>query len=93
MCDIGDAESPKIYRNEIRKARKTHICCECGSVIEVGELYDVFTGLWDRFMTYKTCLFCIQVRATAHVDMGLKYDESIPFEQLWECVGMDYMSR
>lgn len=46
--------------------------------------------VWDDFQTYKTCLFCVKVRDQARKDFDLSYDEGFPFEQLWECVGMDY---
>ena len=90
MCEIGDSELPVIMREEYPVARKTHICCECLSIIIVKEKYQRITGLWDHFQTYKTCLFCADIREQARSNSDINLDESIPFEQLWDCVGMDY---
>jgi hypothetical protein len=88
MCDIGGGETPKIFNEHYPKSRKEHICCECGSIIKKGERYQNCSGLWDDFETYKTCSFCAKIRVQAQTDKDL--DESFPFGQLWECVGMDY---
>lgn len=90
MCDIGHGESPRFFEETFPKARKDHICCECSSVISPGEKYQRVSGLWDDFATFKTCLFCNDIREQARQDFDLSYDEGFPFEQLWSCVGMDY---
>lgn len=90
MCDIGSGDLPRLVTVTRPKARKTHKCCECGSEILPGETYEKVVGLWDDFQTYKTCLFCAGVRLQASSDFDLNSDEGFPFEQLWECVGMDY---
>ena len=90
MCDIGSSESPSLYEMSTPKARKIHKCCECGSNILPGEKYERIRGLWETFQTYKTCEFCSTVRSKAMSDFDLRSDEGFPFEQLWECVGMDY---
>ena len=41
MCAIGDAEKPKISKEEYPVARKQHICCECLSIINKKEKYQV----------------------------------------------------
>jgi hypothetical protein len=91
MCSTGDIETPKIIREEYPIARKQHVCCECSSIINKGEKYQKITGLWDTFQTYKTCIFCATVRDKAMNDFDLMFDEGFPFEQLWDCVGMDYV--
>ncbi len=93
MCNIGDSESPSICNESYPKARKKHICCECGSLIAVGEKYQKITGLWDDFQTFKTCSFCADMREEARDSPYLNYDEGIPFGQLWECVSMDFASE
>ena len=90
MCGIGSAECPTIYSEEYPKARKSHVCCECGSVISVGEKYQRVRGLWDDFATFKTCMFCADLRDKARADFDLTPDEGFPFEALWECIGIDY---
>lgn len=89
MCDIGSGEAPKVFIETTVKARKEHVCCECGATITVGERYENVRGLWDNWQTFKTCLFCSEVRQQATSEM-LYYDEGFPFEQLWECVDFDY---
>jgi hypothetical protein len=45
------------------KARKTHICYECGREINKGEIYEKVFGKWDGLThTYKTCFDCLSVR-------------------------------
>ena len=90
MCDMGQGEMATLYNESTPVARKSHRCCECSSEILPGEKYERITGLWDDFMTFKTCLFCSGVRDQARADRDLALDEGFPFEQLWECVGMDY---
>ena len=89
MCDIGSGEAPRLPRITTPKARKNHMCCECGSIISPGEKYEKISGLWDEFETHKTCLFCADVRDQAYSDFDLTLDEGIVFGQLWECVGYD----
>ena len=72
---------------------KHHRCCECNSTIYPGEKYERISGLWDDFQTYKTCLFCAEIRFKARDSFDLRSDEGFPFEQLWECVGMDFASE
>ena len=91
MCGIGDSEAPKIFTKTNPRARKEHICCECESIICIGEKYEKITGLWDNFQTFKTCSFCAAVRYDAVNSFDLRSDEGFPFEQLWDCVGMDYV--
>ena len=90
MCDIGSSDTPRIIKEEYPVARKHHICCECSSMILPKEKYQKITGLWDDFQTYKTCMFCADIREEARSNFDLNSDEGFPFEQLWDCIGMDY---
>jgi hypothetical protein len=90
MCDIGGGDAPRIFNETYPVARKEHVCCECGGVINIGEKYQNCSGLWDYFHTYKTCSFCADVREDARSNFDLDSDEGFPFEELWECVGIDY---
>lgn len=89
MCMLGSAETPIISRQEYPIAQKEHICCECSSIISKGEKYQKITGLWDNFQTYKSCMICADARDKAINDFDLMSDEGFPFEQLWDCIGME----
>lgn len=58
-------EPPKAFRQDNRKARKKHKCCECFSIINVGEVYEYSSGVWDYPASFKTCMSCVDVRRTA----------------------------
>ena len=86
MC--GYAEAPQAWWPSTPRARKEHMCCECGSIITVGEVYHSFKSVFDgSFNTYKTCAICEKVR-----DKALKYldVEDLAFGCLWETVGAKY---
>jgi len=34
-----DAEMPTVWHEREPRARKQHICCECGRTISVGQIY------------------------------------------------------
>ncbi len=90
MCNIYAGETPRIFTEPKPKARKNHMCCECGSTILPGQKYEKITGLWDNFETYKTCSFCAEIRRKARGEFDMDYDEGFVFGELWECVGFDY---
>lgn len=56
------SDGPKIYRDDIRLAYKKHKCYECDSIISKGEIYHVFTGLWDGWNSFKSCSSCNKLR-------------------------------
>lgn len=87
MCIQG--EGPDVYWKSNPMARKEHKCCECGSIISVGERYELFEAVWDgEFGRYKTCTICCTVRDEAQSDLRL--NEGIVFGCLWETVGVEY---
>jgi len=58
-----EGDLPRIEDDKIRKARKQHVCCECQEVINPGEKYHWFKGLWDMgWQEYQTCLKCEELR-------------------------------
>jgi len=59
---MSDYDSPKVYTITNPKARKEHRCCECRGVIQVGEIYERYTGIWDEPDTFKTCPDCVALR-------------------------------
>jgi len=88
MCNCScDGDFPSILEETFPKARKKHICCECGSDIDPGEIYQKIKGLWeDEWLTFKTCMICYNIRHEAN-----RQEEcSIPFECLFETVGSKY---
>lgn len=63
MCMIDDADRFECSSITTSKARKTHICTECGRTIHPKETYERFTGLLDnKFHTFKTCSHCFAAR-------------------------------
>lgn len=78
MCDC---EPPSCYTECTPRARKGHVCCECRGIILPGEIYHVFSGIWDaRASTYKTCPVCEKLR----IGFQAKSECCIPFEALCE---------
>jgi len=61
-CDYGD-EVFTIFNLKTQKARKTHVCQDCGGEIKPKELYDYWAGLYDgKWESGKTCKVCRQIR-------------------------------
>ena len=87
MCGYGEAPSVQWVEHPV--ARKEHKCCECLSVISPGERYERVSGVWDgEFGVFKTCMVCAEVREAAMA--RYRFDDSIPFECLWEIVGVEF---
>lgn len=84
MC--CDFESPTIFEEKHITARKSHVCCECGSTIDPGEKYQHCRGLWDgSWATYKSCETCSSIRYKAMV-----FHECMLFGELYDCVGYGF---
>ena len=74
---IDHDSAPSCTKKKIQKARKQHVCTECGGKILPGEEYEYYSGTWDgEADTFKTCLDCKSVR-----DVFFK---SWWFGQIWE---------
>jgi hypothetical protein len=81
MCNC-DYETPTVYKEIIRRARKRHRCGECWGVIEYGVHYWENRGLWERkWSTHKTCGSC-HVLASSLLDC-------YSFGDLEECIDND----
>ena len=62
-CDCWDCESPSVYRDEMRKAKKAYKCCDCYTPINPGEQYKYIFGVWDgHASTHRMCVLCEDVR-------------------------------
>jgi hypothetical protein len=80
MCD-----KPSVYSNQLRTARKEHICIECRRPIKPGERYHLFKGCWDgSWSRYKTCEACEDLRSEIMSECDYRLDEGIPFGDLHE---------
>lgn len=62
--DNGGLEMPSFFASKDVKAKKEHVCSECGAVIEPGDQYERVVGKWrDGIDCYRTCRDCLSVRA------------------------------
>lgn len=62
MIDGAD-EFLVVVRQEDRRARKGHCCCECGRTIALAETYRYEAGvLGGYFEQYRTCRHCMVAR-------------------------------
>jgi hypothetical protein len=62
-CSVDVDGTPQAYKVGLPKARKVHVCCECGEPIQIGQQYEKTTALWDgHWETYKTCAPCLAMR-------------------------------
>jgi hypothetical protein len=69
VCLSGYDGDSEFCRTEVRKARKTHACCECNKEIAKGEKYEHATGKSDGDMwAFDTCLICAEIADTFYCD-------------------------
>jgi len=62
-CDLFDYETPSVYRDEIRRAKKPYRCCDCGTAIKPGELHQYIFGVWDgHASSHRMCSLCEDMR-------------------------------
>ncbi len=67
MCDF---EAPDFYTRDIRKARKEHVCSECGKPIKHSSEYHHIKALLDgTWFTHKVCGHCYAVFKWASEEM------------------------
>lgn len=69
VCLSGYDGECEFFHQEIRTARKPHVCSECGKPIPVGEKYEHASGqsddeLWDC----DTCLICAEIAEAFYCD-------------------------
>jgi hypothetical protein len=82
-----DWDGPDIYDARERRARRRHVCDECGEVIEPGERYYHHSNLSDgEWSHYKTCEFC-EHDADIVADAGLCWrlgELEDAWKEMWE---------
>lgn len=57
MCSC-DFEIPKVSSVVFRKARKSHVCDECGCTIQSGDVYRIDSGFIEYWYKSKMCRRC-----------------------------------
>lgn len=81
MCGC-DLETPKVYKEVWRKSRKDHLCCECSSLILLGERYLQINSLYeDGWESYKYCRSCNAVVERAIEEAG---ENCLPLGAVYE---------
>lgn len=84
-CSWTDIDGWSVGREEMRRARTSHRCCECGDVIKPGDQYEYASGCWDgEWSVYRTCLPCVAIRRE-YCPSGYIY--GMLEETLRECLG------
>lgn len=84
MYDYAD-DSYALTRYKVVKARKQHRCDECRRLIERGERYESFWGLYDsNWYNAKTCAHCLAARRWLAIECS---------GWLWELVSDDLMEH
>lgn len=54
---------PKVFRKEVRTARKDYTCYECQHSIVRGEKHEYSVGLYEnRWEANRTCMICAEIR-------------------------------
>lgn len=84
----GDCELPQYYKCKERKARKSHVCCECMAPIVPGEKYLQVNGCWDYVpQVFRQHLLCAQacefVRDATLVENCLSFGELKEWYRDW----------
>ena len=63
MLETDHVDLPQFSSTVYRKARVTHVCCECQRTIKKRDDYICVTGRWDDgFAYYKICARCWRLR-------------------------------
>jgi len=79
-CLYGGFESDECQFENVttRRARKDHICIECGETISKGQHYEIYTTKFDgEVKSVKTCAICKEIRSALYCD-------GFFFGQMWD---------
>ena len=88
-CSVNVDEVAEFCNESYPKARKKHVCCECGEDIKKGQNYQLFTGKWEgEFGAFKTCMACAAIRKR-YCPNGAVFEELR--NHLIDCLGFDYI--
>lgn len=75
---IDDADQWEVSIRHNPRARKLHVCCECGRTIERGEQHLVVKALYEKkWSTYRTCVHCEAVSGWLYATCGGYLSEGI----------------
>lgn len=75
--------SPSVFSEKEVRARKDHVCCECGKTMQRGDQYIVSKGLWDGiWSTFKTCVWCVTLKQIAVTKSNAYGDDGPAFGEL-----------
>jgi len=89
-CCIDAHDNPEFSKQAIKKARKQYRCIECGELIQKGDTYHCFSGIWDgQWDHMRTCIPCAQIRNDLF-SCGFIFGEMR--EHFLECNGWDYIT-
>lgn len=85
---MSACENPTLYVLNKRRARKQHKCCECGGIIEIGEVYCCHRGVWDSsWYVFKVCDDCDKLRMRVDtLSRRELWDELTAFTELAEAI-------
>jgi hypothetical protein len=89
MCEMwNDGDSPTVWKETPRTARKEHRCDSCRGIIRSGKLYFVHFSLYDgRTYSEKCCSPCQEARREFAMEPGHLLPMPGSFtEALDECV-------
>jgi hypothetical protein len=74
----------------MRKARKAHLCVECGEPIIPGERYEENTQTIEgQWYVNRTCELCCRIRKDLACDCFVFGELR---EAIWEQMGFDYVT-
>jgi hypothetical protein len=89
-CSCPDADPPEIFKEEIRKARKSYKCGECKGEIKPGEQYEYVRGRWEGYWSeHRTCIICKRIRDDL-CSCGFLYGQLQG--AVWDCLGIDIVT-
>ncbi len=94
MCSCGDYDSNRVWREQLRRARKEHRCGECGHAIKSGDRYHYGSGIsadGDAF-DLKWCATCddrLRALQRAEGDGGCYPTEGELLSTIRECMQED----
>lgn len=82
------SDNAEVFRVKMVRARKEHVCCECGKKIKSRSLYEYVFGIWNGEPSiFKTCASCAVIRDD-YCPSGAIYGHLA--ETIKECLGFDY---